>query len=53
MNLFTTTHTPTVGASGDQEHRILVEGGYQPDMLVVAAGEPVTLIFHRVDVSLC
>lgn len=50
MKLFKRKHTPA-GAAG--EHRVLVDGGYLPDTLVVAAGEPVRLVFHRHDASPC
>ena len=35
------------------EHRVVVDGGYSPDTLVVAAGEPVRVVFHRHDGSRC
>ena len=30
-----------------------MDGGYSPDTLVVAAGEPVRVVFHRHDGSRC
>ena len=33
--------------------RIIVAGGYEPDTVVVAAGEPASLVFHRRDHSPC
>ena len=33
--------------------RITVAGGYEPDRVVVAAGEPAKLVFHRRDRSPC
>ena len=55
MKLFSRKHTPDMPATSAEggEHRIIVDGGYVPDMLFVAAGEPVRLIFHRLDGSAC
>ena len=55
MNLFSRKHEPgtPVEPAGSGEHRVLVDGGYEPDTLVVAAGEPVRLVFHRHDGSPC
>jgi plastocyanin domain-containing protein len=55
MKLFSRKHEPgipAVGADGG-EFRVEVDGGYTPDTLAVAAGEPVRLIFHRHDGSPC
>ena len=38
-------------ASGDL--RIRVDGGYEPDTVVVALGRPVRITFHREDASPC
>ena len=43
---------PLEDAAGS-EHRVLVGDGYDPDTLVVAAGEAVRLTFHRHDGSPC
>ena len=53
MKLFSRSQTVAATAVGDGEHRIIVDGGYEPDTLVVAAGEPVRLVFHRHDASPC
>ncbi len=55
MKLFSRKHAPGMPATSAEadEHRILVNGGYAPDTLVVAAREPVSLIFHRHDGSPC
>jgi plastocyanin domain-containing protein len=33
--------------------RVIVDGSYQPDTLLAAAGKPVTVVFRRRDASLC
>ena len=44
---------PADRAAGDR-HRVVVDAdGYAPDTLVVAAGRPVKVIFHRHDGSMC
>ena len=43
----------SIDTAATGEHRVLVDGGYEPDTLVVAAGEPVRLVFHRHDDSPC
>ena len=55
MKLFTRKReSGTPGDTGSGERRILVDGGgYAPDTLVVAAGESVSLVFHRHDGSPC
>ena len=40
-------------ASGIQEAFITVKGGYTPDVIVVQAGKPVRLNFHREETALC
>ena len=51
MNLFSRTHVPRMSAHSAERavHHIEVDGGYAPDTLVVAAGVPVRVIFHRHD----
>ncbi len=39
--------------AGAQEVRILVKGGYTPDVIVVQKGRPVRLIFMRQESSTC
>lgn len=41
---------PKASAAGA---RVVVDGGYQPDTIIVAAGEPARLVFHRHDGSRC
>ncbi len=41
------------GLGGVQEARILVKGGYTPDVLVVEAGRPVRLVFKRLESAAC
>ena len=53
MKLFTFNKPSATGADGGDEVRILVDGGYTPDTVTVAAGEPVRLVFHRHDGSPC
>ena len=36
-----------------QEALVTVKGGYTPDVIVVKAGKPVKLIFHRLESSPC
>src|SRR5262245_55283777 len=38
---------------GVQEVRVVVEGGYVPDEVVVAAGRPVRLLFDRRETGSC
>lgn len=52
MKLFSRNPTPRL-AGDKREQRVIVDGSYAPDTLVVAAGEPVRLIFHRHDSSPC
>src|SRR5688500_20328125 len=42
-----TTLFRSAGASGIQEVRVIVKGGYTPDTIVVQAGKPVRLQFYR------
>ena len=42
-----------LGASGVQETDIIVKGGYTPDVIVVEAGKPVRLNFHRQETAAC
>lgn len=39
--------------AGVQEVLIKVKGGYSPDVIVVEAGKPVRLNFHREETALC
>ncbi len=40
-------------SEGVQEANIVVKGGYQPDILVVKAGQPVRLHFTRQETASC
>lgn len=40
-------------ASGAQEVRIVVKGGYDPDTVFVEAGRPVRLLFYRDETAEC
>ena len=52
MKLFSRQHEPaTAAVSPDGPARIFVDGGYVPDTVSVAAGEPARRIFHRRDGS--
>ena len=54
MKLFSRRHVQDAmerGEGGGQ--RVVVDGGYSPDTLVVAAGQPARVIFHRRDGSAC
>jgi plastocyanin domain-containing protein len=42
-----------VGAGGAQEIRVLVKGGYSPDLIVVEKGRPVRLDFYRDETASC
>lgn len=42
-----------VATGGVQEVLIKVKGGYSPDVIVVEAGKPVRLKFHREETALC
>ena len=54
MKLFSRKHQScTPAPTGGDQQRIVVDGAYAPDTLVVAAGEPVRLVFHRHDDSPC
>ncbi len=41
------------GPGGFQEVLITVKGGYSPDVIVVKAGKPLRLNFHREETALC
>jgi len=41
------------GLDGRQEVTITVDGGYDPPRIRVVAGQPLRLIFHRIDPSSC
>jgi plastocyanin domain-containing protein len=43
----------TVGAGGVQEIKVLVKGGYDPDVIVVEKGRPVRLDFYRDETASC
>lgn len=45
--------TATAGAGGLQEVRVVVRGGYDPDVIVVRAGQPVRLNFYRDESASC
>lgn len=56
MKLFSHRRTPDIPADRAEsgQPRVVVDaGGYSPNTLVVAAGEPVRVIFHRRDGSGC
>lgn len=42
-----------VGASGIQEIKVTVKGGYSPDVIVVKEGVPVRLDFYRDETASC
>ena len=42
-----------VTASGAQEVKVTVKGGYSPDVIVVKQGQPVRLNFYRDETSSC
>ena len=42
-----------VGATGVQEIKITVKGGYAPDVIVVKEGQPVKLDFYRDETASC
>lgn len=42
-----------VAASGVQEIKVTVKGGYSPDVIVVRQGQPVRLDFYRDETSSC
>lgn len=42
-----------VGASGVQEIKVTVKGGYSPDVIVVKEGVPVRLDFYRDETASC
>lgn len=41
------------GAQGVQEIKVLVKGGYDPDVIVVQKGRPVRLDFYRDETASC
>ena len=43
----------TAGAAGAQEVRVVVKGGYEPDVIVVRKGQPVRLDFYRDETASC
>jgi plastocyanin domain-containing protein len=43
----------TVGAGGVQEIQVRVQGGYDPDVIVVRQGRPVRLNFYRAETAPC
>jgi plastocyanin domain-containing protein len=55
MKLFSRKHESgtAVDAAEGSPRLISVDGGYTPDTLYAAAGEPVSLVFHRHDGSPC
>jgi len=42
-----------VGLGGAQEIKVLVKGGYEPDVIVVERGRPVRLDFYRDESASC
>jgi plastocyanin domain-containing protein len=42
-----------VGEAGVQEVKVVVEGGYAPDVIVVKQGKPVRLDFYRNEAASC
>ena len=42
-----------VGEAGVQEVKVVVEGGYAPDVIVVKRGQPVRLDFYRNETASC
>src|SRR5688500_8129283 len=42
-----------VGAGGAQEIKVVVKGGYEPDVIVVEKGRPVRLDFYRDETAPC
>jgi plastocyanin domain-containing protein len=51
---FSTREGTTLAVTGGtQEALITVKGGYSPDIIVVEAGKPVRLNFHREETALC
>jgi plastocyanin domain-containing protein len=45
--------TAAVGSSGVQEVKVIVKGGYDPDVIVVKQGQPVRLNFYRDETASC
>jgi plastocyanin domain-containing protein len=45
--------TASLGASGVQEIKVTVKGGYSPDVIVVKEGSPVRLDFYRDETASC
>ena len=45
--------TAALGASGVQEVKVIVKGGYDPDVIVVKQGQPVRLNFYRDETASC
>lgn len=43
----------TVGSGGVQEVKVMVKGGYDPDVIVVTQGQPVRLDFYRDETASC
>ena len=55
MKLSSRKHDPGISTAcaDGAARRVVVDGGYSPNTLVVVAGEPVRVIFHRHDGSVC
>lgn len=47
------SHKAIAAGGGIQEVTVTVDGGYEPSRIVVQAGQPVRLNFHRKDASSC
>ena len=45
--------TVTVGADGVQHAKIIVQGGYEPELIVVKQGQPVRLAIYRDETASC
>ena len=43
----------TVGIGGVQEVKVVIKGGYDPDVIVVKQGQPVRLDFYRDETASC
>lgn len=53
MRLFSSKRAPDGDGAPASAGMVVVNGGYEPSTVVVAAGEPVRLVFQRHDASPC